>query len=53
MYDDATAQLLARYTFDGDVTDSSGNGNDCSAYGSVSYAEDRFGNAASALSEQY
>ena len=50
MYDDATAQLLARYTFDGDVTDSSGNGNDCSAYGSVSYAEDRFGNAASALS---
>ena len=38
------------YTFDGSLVDTSGFGHDCSAYGSFSYAEDRFGNAASALS---
>ena len=48
----AESTLSAYYDFDSSspLTDTSGNGNDCSASGSVSYAEDRFGNAASALS---
>ena len=43
-------QLLARYSFDGETTDSSGNDYDCTVSGTVTYAEDRMGNSNGALS---
>ncbi len=42
--------LVAYYTFDGDATDQSGNGNDGTPNGGVTYSIDRFGNASSAAS---
>ena len=44
------SSLVAEWRLDSDSTDSSGNLWDCSAQGAVTYAEDRFGNADSALS---
>jgi hypothetical protein len=41
--------LVASFAFSGNTLDSSGNGNDASIVGNLSYTTDRFGNANSAL----
>lgn len=45
---DLEDSLVAHYKFDGNASDSSGNGNNATIYGNVQLTEDRFGNANSA-----
>ena len=42
----AYAELVAYYAFDGDTLDYSGNGNDGTAYGGISYIEGKLNQAA-------